>query len=746
VFLYNAKKKCIAVDDDSARALGYASSTEFLEEAGDVAQFFINRPGYVYDFKNFSWIDYIIFNPGKEHRVIIPTSLGEIDTAISVRRLKDREGRDFFAVVLKEIDGLDVSSTFMYEEAQEGGFAQGLSEAPTLEYEEPETPYEEPAAPKEPQLREEPKVQEEPEVQLGEPQPEPAAETATPEDEIALYAPSQEPVEESVAPKERDKEPSISISSETLAQMGLSDRETEEEPRVDVEPVALRIEEEEPEVKLFGAQEPREVAVSKEPAEPLPQVEYDLEAVAEELEIDEELIKELVEEFLQQAHEMEPEIYEALETKDLQRAKDLIHKIKGAVANLRIKSADEILAQTSEVTDFGRLREIMDQFYTHLRGLEHHLHERYGIAPVAPAAGEAAPEPAAALSAQEESLATEESGTQDTREQDVQISIGLGDEAAHQLQDKEISIGLGPEEEESSVEPVQAGVSIEPLAAQEAESPQEAPAASFAHEVRIEPGEIEPHEAEPELDLLADVMETKPTAAAEPEAATEPRQEMAAAPEAPLQPEATAGAEQSGIDVERMMQKAVEELGISREDVEEFVRDYIFRAINFRPLIERLVKNGSKEELRNAIHKLKGTALNLRLEPLAKALEEFSAGDTEALERFYRTIEALKEGLGVEVVQTLDQGVLERNAMELGIDPQSYREIVQEYMDQLQEALQKYDGGISSDEIHKLISVGENLRLGMVTTLLEGVLENKEKREYFLKQLRELIERYKGAV
>ena len=744
MFLYNADKRCIAVDDESARALGYASSGEFLEEAADVARFFINRPGYVYDFRNFSWIDYIIFNPGKKHRVIVPTSLGEIDTEISVRRLRDKEGRDYFAVVLKEIDGLDVNSTFIYDEARSEQYVleeEAPAAAPSYgtDLERESVALQEPAAAPQPAVEPEESGERGDDLEemvalygggdmLAEEQEAPAgAETLSlhPKDSLDLMEESAESetalsvepapidlVEEEQPQKplreaptlEAESEPEISYIRERIEmglrqELGIPAQEPATEEKKPAESEAAAMEEE---AAAEALSEPPRPAT-----QPLPKAAYDLEQVAVELEVDEELIRELVEEFLQQAREVKPQIYEALESHNLQKAKDLIHKIKGAVANLRIRGAEEILAQTSDVTDFVRLRNIIGQFYLYMEDLERLLYERYGIG--APSAG------TQELSGEGTQTELSESGEPRTapkedaepRESAPTESLGADEETGP------VSLELSGEHEAALQESAEEEVaSLEELKSAQPKGflePQEAAA-------------VEPHEAEPELDLLADVLEKEK------------------GPEA-----SDARAREEAMEVDGLLQKAASELGISREDVEEFVTDYIFRAINVRPLLERLVKSGSKDELRNVIHKLKGTALNLRLEPLAQTLEEFSAGDEEALEHFYATIEALREKLGVEVTQTIDDEVLERNAMELGIDPKGYRELVDEYMEQLERALERLEREVTPEEVHKLISVGENLRLGLITTLLEGALENSQKRHYFIAQLRELIERYKGA-
>jgi hypothetical protein len=966
VFLYDANRQCIAADDESARALGYPSAQAFLEEVGDVAKLFIEKPGYVYNFRNFSWIDFVIFNPTREHKVLIPTSIGEIDTILSVRRLKDRGSNDLYAVVLKDIDNLDVSSTFIYEGDR------------TFEIDESEL--------KMAQEAEEPRSIDTPALEM--------VEQGRGAD---LYEEGGGSISQLIT-QSHSSHPSMEHGGDgdEVVALELVDSITQEESGSETmayeSSVAQKVAAKEDNKEVGGGMESKRTTAQKNRAYDGPRATYDLAAVAQELEIDEDLIQELLEDFLHQAREIEPSIYEALETKNLRKLKDLIHKIKGAVANLRIKGADEILVQTSNVEDFERLGEITDQFYAYLAKLEEYLYHQYGIGeppqhspeteepltlkldestteteepaedPLTLKLDESTEESTEGISLQldestseepqeepltlklDESTSEEpqeepltlkldESTTETEEPAEEPLTLKLDESTAEEPQEEPLTLKLDETAEKSteesatteettedpltlkldeSTEESTEGISLQ-LDESTSEEPQEEPLTLKLDEstaesteesatteetteepltLKLDESTAEEPQEEPLTLKLDETAEKSTEESATTEETTEdpltlkldestseepqeepltlkldetaeksqrqsqkstpkparsldksqqkvlaqkdqeveqskdrqsqanaqsrvqgsgtkdsddalkdfdpkemekyyihlrrleqylyeqfgigepPSKEFIKAEKKRKEDEAAAKAEkevpaptpsvrqkQAGdegrepqkvevsieINIEVIIQRAVKELGISKEDVERFVRDYIFYAINLRPLIELLRKNGSVKELRDIMHKLKGTALNLRLDILAKELESFSKGDEEALGRFYDIIEKLREKLGVDVVQTLDESVLERNAMELGIDVESYKEIVDEYLISLQKVLDESDCHESTEELYKLIGAGENLRLGLITTLLEGILECQEKKEYFLKQLKELIEWYKGA-
>jgi len=89
LILYNSKKEMVAVSSEIIDFLGFDSIEEMNEKIQDIADLFVNKPGFIYNFKNFSWIDYIIFNHLKSPKVILKTLTSEIETEILITELID---------------------------------------------------------------------------------------------------------------------------------------------------------------------------------------------------------------------------------------------------------------------------------------------------------------------------------------------------------------------------------------------------------------------------------------------------------------------------------------------------------------------------------------------------------------------------------------------------------------------------------------------------------------------------------
>jgi len=87
LILYNSKKKMIGASAEAIELLGYDTLEEFKENVKDIADFFINKPGYIYNFKNFSWIDYTLFNEIKSPKVILKGNISDIEVELRVREL-----------------------------------------------------------------------------------------------------------------------------------------------------------------------------------------------------------------------------------------------------------------------------------------------------------------------------------------------------------------------------------------------------------------------------------------------------------------------------------------------------------------------------------------------------------------------------------------------------------------------------------------------------------------------------------
>jgi HPt (histidine-containing phosphotransfer) domain-containing protein len=73
VILYNYKKEFVGIDYEDLQQIGYNSLIDLLRDYQDFADLFIDRPGYVYNYKEFSWIDYVLNSGAQEYKAIIYT-------------------------------------------------------------------------------------------------------------------------------------------------------------------------------------------------------------------------------------------------------------------------------------------------------------------------------------------------------------------------------------------------------------------------------------------------------------------------------------------------------------------------------------------------------------------------------------------------------------------------------------------------------------------------------------------------
>jgi len=56
---YDEYDEFLGADRKSLDLFGCKDIYEFKEKIGDVSNFFIEREGYIYKFKNYNWLDFI---------------------------------------------------------------------------------------------------------------------------------------------------------------------------------------------------------------------------------------------------------------------------------------------------------------------------------------------------------------------------------------------------------------------------------------------------------------------------------------------------------------------------------------------------------------------------------------------------------------------------------------------------------------------------------------------------------------
>lgn len=105
MILYDKNGLFLGMGNQELYLLGYEDIEEFRNYHNDFADLFINKPGFIFKFKNFSWIDYALHSGTPNKRVLIKTKNGkELDTSLNINEIflsKEINGcSTFFSVEL----------------------------------------------------------------------------------------------------------------------------------------------------------------------------------------------------------------------------------------------------------------------------------------------------------------------------------------------------------------------------------------------------------------------------------------------------------------------------------------------------------------------------------------------------------------------------------------------------------------------------------------------------------------------
>lgn len=88
MILYSKNGEFLGIGKDELSFLGFEDLDEFKSLHSDVADLFINRPGYIFKFKNFSWIDYALHSGVPKKSVIVKLKTGnEAESSLSIKEI-----------------------------------------------------------------------------------------------------------------------------------------------------------------------------------------------------------------------------------------------------------------------------------------------------------------------------------------------------------------------------------------------------------------------------------------------------------------------------------------------------------------------------------------------------------------------------------------------------------------------------------------------------------------------------------
>lgn len=341
MLLYNNKQEFIGIDDEGLRLLNYASLDELLNVCSDVADLFANEPGYIHNFKNFGWIDFLLHADSDASSAIVHGNGRTFSCRLSVSpfHLCNEPSANGYRIEMSQIKSIS---------GEEFKAHTTTSKAPIPEFTSPPS---EPIV-KSAQPAPLPDYTHLAATQLSEPTifDIPKTQPTSLDETDDLYASLMTPL----SAKELD------LSSEKKVETVIS-------PVIEPAPVATAaVRAPIQDSTQYSSEENEFFSHHKVDRSYV----YDPNIAANELGLPVDLIEEFIGDFIQQSHEFKDELYEATAKNEMNKLHILSHKLKGVAANLRIENALEVLTIINSSTDPLEIQSNLKYYYNIIAKLE----------------------------------------------------------------------------------------------------------------------------------------------------------------------------------------------------------------------------------------------------------------------------------------------------------------------------------------------------------------------------------------
>ncbi len=352
MLIYDHNKEFIGIDQESLKLLGYERFEDLIHDHRDVAELFVKKPGYIHNFTNFPWIDFVLHAEADDAKVIIAGKSKAFSATIKIvtLHLNKAPNEDAFLIKLKNVQNYQLDASERPEPA------------PTpfnLETKDFNTPSE----------------TEQIAVESA-PIPEPAVEIEPIVEEVQEQPPLT--LDEDIFIQQEESTPPTATPVEEELDIFFHEEEIEDEQRIEAAPefptpeesVFDNIQEEEKSAPMLGAylnEEDKEYLADLKISD---DYTYDPQIAADELGLPVDLIEEFIGDFIKQAHEFKDQLFTAVSDGDFDNIKVLSHKLKGVAANLRIEDSFEVLNNVNETSDIKECEANLKKFYLTIAKLE----------------------------------------------------------------------------------------------------------------------------------------------------------------------------------------------------------------------------------------------------------------------------------------------------------------------------------------------------------------------------------------
>jgi len=354
VLIYDHNKEFIGIDQESLELLGYERFEDLIHEHRDVAELFVKKPGYIHNFTNFPWIDFVMHAESDDSKVIIAGKKKAFSANIEILKLHLSKApeEDAFLVKLKNVQNYQLDASEQPEPTPppiDLGVQDFNNVSKAVEPEPTPAPIPEPIP--EPQF-EQPSLEIDEDIFVQEEPPAPQ------EIEIAATTPV----------KDEDEELDIFFHGDEVEEeeTNIFDPDIERVQEADIE----KIVEEEKTAPMLGAYLSKDDEAYLSHLEVGDDYTYDPSIAADELGLPVDLIEEFIGDFIKQAHEFKEQLFTAVSDSDFDNIKVLSHKLKGVAANLRIEDSFEVLRNVNETEDIKECEANLKQFYLTIAKLE----------------------------------------------------------------------------------------------------------------------------------------------------------------------------------------------------------------------------------------------------------------------------------------------------------------------------------------------------------------------------------------
>ncbi len=329
MLIYDSQKKFLGIDERDLNQLGFSNLKSLVNEVDDFADLFVKTPGFIHNFKHVHWIDFVACaNPGEESQAIISVNNKLFKCRIEIETLFLVESASAKSFMVSLVGLRELSK----RESQEisGDITVRPSQiVSTLE-----------ASPETIDTLDEFDVKEE-------------------EERVSYSALQEDPYETPLEVDFESDDDSFDKESEESSAISEVMDNSFKEDMIDVGDLSSD--------DVFVDEEASQ-DVPDSPDEPLYEnydngYVYDPRVASDELGLPLDLIEEFIQDFIAQAKEFKPKIYDALDSAEFDQVKILSHKLKGVAANLRIEDAFEALSVVNTSQNSDEILENLDTFY-----------------------------------------------------------------------------------------------------------------------------------------------------------------------------------------------------------------------------------------------------------------------------------------------------------------------------------------------------------------------------------------------